>query len=81
MSLDLRALISAHAEEASALYEAHVDPRLAQAPRLMLCGLLAQERKRRCDRGLERVYCGSTGSEATETATSSGSSPQRKATD
>jgi hypothetical protein len=33
MSLDIRALISAHAGEASALYEAHANPRLAKALR------------------------------------------------
>jgi hypothetical protein len=65
MSLDIRALISAHAGEASALYEVHANPRLAKALRTpVLCGLLAQELKRR--RGLERL--------------SRGSSPQRKAT-
>jgi len=35
MPLDIRALISAHAGEASALYEAHVNPRLAKALRLI----------------------------------------------
>jgi ornithine--oxo-acid transaminase len=131
MPLDIRALISARAGEASALYEAHVNPRLAKALRLIgfdrtyvrgsgpylwddkgrryldmlagygvfntgrnhpairqalvdfmmaegaslvqmetpvLCGLLAQELKRRCERDLERVYFCSTGAEATETA-------------
>jgi ornithine--oxo-acid transaminase len=131
MPLDIRALISAHAGEASALYEAHVNPRLAKALRLIgfdrnyvrgsgpylwddkgrryldmlsgygvfnagrnhpairqalidfmmadgaslvqmetpaLCGLLAQQLKRRCERDLERVYFCSTGAEATETA-------------
>jgi ornithine--oxo-acid transaminase len=131
MPLDIRALISAHAGEASALYEAHVNPRLAKALRLIgfdrcyvkgsgpylwdsngrryldmlagygvfntgrnhpairqalidfmmadaaslvqmetpvLCGLLARELKRRCERDLERVYFCSTGAEATETA-------------
>jgi acetylornithine/succinyldiaminopimelate/putrescine aminotransferase len=131
MPLDIRALISAHAGEASALYEAHVNPRLAKALRLIgfdrsyvkasgpylwdgkgrryldmlagygvfntgrnhpairkalidfmmadavslvqmetpaLCGLLARELKRRCERDLERVYFCSAGAEATETA-------------
>ena len=35
MPLDIRALISAHAGEASALYEAHVNARLAKALRLI----------------------------------------------
>ena len=35
MPLDIRALIAAHAGEASALYEAHVNPRLAKALRLI----------------------------------------------
>jgi ornithine--oxo-acid transaminase len=35
MPLDIRALISAHAGEASALYEAHVNPRLAKVLRLI----------------------------------------------
>jgi hypothetical protein len=65
MSLDIRALISAHAGESSALNVAHVNLRLAKALRTSApCGLLAQELKRCC--GFERL--------------SRGSSPKRKAT-
>ena len=57
-----------------AIRQALIDFMMADAASLVqmetpvLCGLLARELKRRCERDLERVYFCSTGAEATETA-------------